>query len=102
MAEKKTTEKKTTEKKTAKKKMAEKEAMGSRPDLEEATEKSMISEDLEKAEEAEHSFSKEQLLSSKRFKDRRDLVEALLDDGELYTVKAVEEKIESYMKGKVK
>lgn len=51
---------------------------------------------------AENKFSKEQLLESKRFRDRRDLVDALLDDGTLYTVKSVEEKIEKYMKGKVR
>ncbi len=51
---------------------------------------------------AEIRFSKEQLLASNRFQDRRDLVEALLKDGELYTIKAVKEKIENYMKGKVR
>lgn len=50
----------------------------------------------------ENKFSKEQLIASSRFRDRRDILEALLETGELYTVKAVEEKIESYMKGKVK
>lgn len=50
----------------------------------------------------ENKFSKEQLIASSRFRDRRDILEALLVTGELYTVKAVEEKIESYMKGKVK
>lgn len=51
---------------------------------------------------AENKFSKEQLTASSRFRERRDILEALLETGELYTVKAVEEKIESYMKGKVK
>ena len=50
----------------------------------------------------ENKFSKEQLIASNRFLERRDILEALLVTGELYTVKAVEEKIESYMKGKVK
>lgn len=50
----------------------------------------------------ENKFSKEQLAVSERFWERRDILEALLVDGELYTVKAVEKKIESYMKGKVK
>ena len=50
----------------------------------------------------ENKFSKEQLIASNRFRERRDILEALLETGELYTVKAVEEKIESYMKGKVK
>ena len=50
----------------------------------------------------ENKFSKEQLTASERFRERRDILEALLTDGELYTVKAVEEKTERYMKGKVK
>ena len=50
----------------------------------------------------ENKFSKEQLAASGRFRDRRDIVEALLKTGELYTVKAVEEKIEKFMKGQVK
>lgn len=54
------------------------------------------------AGKVENKFSKEQLAASERFRDRRDIVEALLVNGELYTVRAVEEKIESYMKGKVK
>ncbi len=56
----------------------------------------------EVSEKTEHVFSKEQLLSSERFQGRRDLAEALLDAGELYTVKAAEEKIQNYMKGRVK
>ncbi len=50
----------------------------------------------------ENKFSKEQLIASERFRERRDILEALLADGERYTVNAVEEKIERYMKGKVK
>ena len=50
---------------------------------------------------ADNKFSKGQLAASERFRERRDILAALLADGELYTVKAVEEKIESYMKGKV-
>lgn len=47
-------------------------------------------------------FTKGQLLNSRKFRERRDILEALLEDGELYTVKAVEEKIKRYMKGKVR
>lgn len=50
----------------------------------------------------ESRFLKEQILASKRFQDRKDIVNAFLEEGELYTMKAVEEKIENYMKGKVK
>ncbi len=56
----------------------------------------------ETARAAENKFSKEQLLMSERFRNRRDIADALLDDGVLYTVKDVEQKIENYMKGKVK
>lgn len=50
----------------------------------------------------ENRFSKGQLLSAGRFQERRDIVQALLKEGELYTVRDVEEKIEDYMKGKVR
>ena len=54
-----------------------------------------------KATTPEPVFSKEQLLASNRFQDRRDLLEALLDEKKTYTMKAVEETITKYMKGKV-
>lgn len=54
------------------------------------------------AGKGENRFSKEQLLSAERFRDRKDIVDALLDEKETYTVKTVEEKIEDYRKGKVK
>lgn len=54
-----------------------------------------------RTEKREPLYSKEQLLSSKRFCDRRDIVDALLDAQKQYTVNAVEKKIADYMKGKV-
>ena len=54
------------------------------------------------AEKHESAFTKAQLLSSKRFASRRDLLDALLKENQKYTVKAVEQIIENYMKGKVK
>jgi hypothetical protein len=53
----------------------------------------------------ESKFSKEQLLSAKRFQGRKDIVNALLmkyPDAATFTVNAVEEMIENYMKGQVK
>lgn len=53
----------------------------------------------------ESKFSKEQLLSAKRFHGRKDIVNALLmkyPDTATFTVNAVEEMIENYMKGQVK
>ena len=47
-------------------------------------------------------FSKKQLLDSKRFEGRRDLLGALLEDGKDYSVETAELIIEKYLKGKVK
>ena len=56
----------------------------------------------ESGRETENRFSKEQLIVSARFRERRDALEALLEAGELYTWGAVEEKSERYMKGKLR
>lgn len=53
-------------------------------------------------EKAESLFTKEQLLAAKRFQGRRDIVNALLLPDKQYTVEAVEQMIEKYMKGQVK
>lgn len=47
-------------------------------------------------------FTKEQLIHSERFRDKRDLLNALLRENKLYAVSQAEEMIEIYMKGKVK
>ena len=47
-------------------------------------------------------FTKNALVNSKRFRENRDLVSALLKDGVEYTVSEVEVMITKYMKGKVK
>ena len=61
-----------------------------------------MEEKRNEAESREALFSKRQLMSSSRFWDRRDLLEDLLDEKELYTIKAVEKKIQKYMKGRVR
>ena len=50
----------------------------------------------------EPKFSKVELLNAKRFRNERDLVSALLTDGVEYTISEVEEKINKFLKGKVK
>lgn len=50
---------------------------------------------------AERRFLKDQLIKSGHFQNRRDLLEALLEDGNAYTRSDVEQRIEHYMKGKV-
>ena len=47
-------------------------------------------------------FSKEQLLAAKRFQERRDIVNALLQPSKQYSIAEVEEMIEIYMQSKVK
>lgn len=46
-------------------------------------------------------YKKEQLVASKRYANRRDLIRALLEDGKAYTLNEVDGLIEKYMKGKV-
>lgn len=55
-----------------------------------------------KSEQTEPKFSKEQILASARFANRRDLVDALLDEDKSYTLKTVDNLVEKYMKGQVK
>ncbi len=55
-----------------------------------------------KPDPIEKLFSKEQLLAADRFRDRRDILTALLSQNKTYTVKAVEQMIEDYLKGQVK
>lgn len=62
------------------------------------TDKTVASE----PEKVESLFSKEQLLAAKRFQERKDIVNALLSPDKQYTVEAVEQMIEKYMKGQVK
>ena len=50
----------------------------------------------------EPKFAKEALVNSKRFRNERDIVSALLEDGAEYTIPEVEVMIMEYMKGKVK
>lgn len=47
-------------------------------------------------------FTKEQLARSEKYANRRDLISALLFDGETYTLEQVDKLIADYKKGKVK
>lgn len=50
----------------------------------------------------EPSFSKSQLVKSKRFLEERDLLNALLTDNKTYTIDEVTNMISDFKKGKVK
>lgn len=47
-------------------------------------------------------FSKEQILASKKYANRRDVLGVVLADGKQYTSEQVESLLENFMKGKVK
>lgn len=47
-------------------------------------------------------YTKEQLIGSERYRNRRDLLGALLKDGEVYTLHDADTLLSNYMKGKVK
>lgn len=56
----------------------------------------------ENLKKSKNLFSKEQLLASKRFQDRKDLLNVLLSADKQYTVEEVEQKMKQYEKGEVK
>lgn len=53
-------------------------------------------------EAAVQKFKKEQIITSARYGNQRDLVEALLTDGKTYSIADVDNMIEKYRKGQVK
>ena len=55
-----------------------------------------------KAKAAAHTHPKEQLLTTSRYAMYRDLLGALLEDDETYTLEEVDTLIENFMKGEVK
>lgn len=48
------------------------------------------------------SYTKDQLLQSKKYAARRDLLGALLEDGKTYTAAQVDREINQFLKRKVK
>ena len=47
-------------------------------------------------------FTKEQILVSKKYSNRRDVLGAILTDNKTYTLEQVDSLLEKFMKGKVK
>lgn len=50
----------------------------------------------------ELTFTKSQILDSKKYANRRDALGAILADAEVYTVEQVDTLLDNFMKGKVK
>lgn len=57
---------------------------------------------IKKAIVQESLFTKEQILTSNKYANRRDILKAILTDGDTYTFERVDSLLDKYMKGKVK
>lgn len=57
---------------------------------------------MSKIKKSESTFSKAQILASKKYKHNIDILTVLLKDGERYSIDEVEKLINKYMKGSVK
>lgn len=57
---------------------------------------------MAKNENAAAVFSKQQLVESCKYANRRDLLKALLEDSKTYTIAEVDAAIDKFMKGKVR
>lgn len=56
---------------------------------------------VEKTETIKSVYSKEQIIKSKKYADRRDILNVLLADGKEYTLDDVNTLLDAFMKGKV-
>ena len=59
-------------------------------------------EDTEKKVVKESKYSKQQILKSKKYLDRQELINALLNDNTQYSLSEVDKLINVFMKGEVK
>ncbi|EGT5018959.1 TPA: hypothetical protein KM440_003711, partial [Clostridioides difficile] len=51
------------------------------------------------SKEENYKFTKEQIVNSKRYVNRKDLLNAILKEDELYSFSEVEDMINNFMKG---
>ncbi|MFL8713120.1 hypothetical protein Q3304_20295 [Clostridioides sp. GD02377] len=51
------------------------------------------------SKENNYKFTKEQIVNSKKYVNRKDLLNAILKENELYSFSEVEDKINNFMKG---
>lgn len=56
----------------------------------------------EKTKDGEPVFLKEQLVDSAAFRDKRDVLMAILEDGKSYSKQQTEDLLAKFLKGKVK
>ncbi|MGP1599168.1 hypothetical protein [Peptoanaerobacter stomatis] len=53
------------------------------------------------AEDVQDKFTKEQLIKSKKYEDKRDILNVILKNDELYSISKVDEMIEIFLKEEV-
>lgn len=70
--------------------------------IELAKKKNQVSEAGLESKQQEPKFTSGQILASARYKDRKDLVSALLGEGRMYTLSEVDRMVGRFMKGEVK
>jgi hypothetical protein len=61
----------------------------------------LMAEKKVKAEKQEVMFTKEQILASKRYSNRRDVLSSILSDNYVGTLEKVDSLLKKFMKGKV-
>lgn len=66
--------------------------------------KDNVNDELKEKNEVktERIYLKHQLMSSKKFASRKDVLNAILAENSLYTIAQAEKMIDSYMKGEVR
>lgn len=64
--------------------------------------KKKIADEKTEVQNVSIEFSKEQILASAKYRNNKDLVDAILDEKKKYTIENVDSLVEKYMKGKVK
>ncbi|HGS8890231.1 TPA: hypothetical protein ACMWN4_003720 [Clostridioides difficile] len=51
------------------------------------------------SKEDDYKFTKEQIVNSKKYVNRKDLLNAILEENELYSFSQVDDRINNFMKG---
>lgn len=60
-----------------------------------------VYETVERVEQVDPKFPKEQILSANKFNNRKDILGVLLEDGKEYSFDQAEALMDDFMKGKV-
>ena len=61
-----------------------------------------VEEKVNTVNQAEKTYTKEQILNSKAYRHKKDLINALLVNGNLYSLNTVDQIIKDFMEGDVK